>query len=71
MSDFARREFEKARKLLTDLYRYVLVNPGEYIKDYPKGDSLEKRAGDFIASMSDRYAIALYEKTFFPSASFL
>jgi dGTPase len=69
MSDFARKEFEKARKLLTDLYRYALENPTDYIKDYPKGDSLEKRAGDFIAGMSDRYAIALYEELFFPSSS--
>ncbi len=69
MSDFARREFEKARKLLTDLFRFVLANPDGYLKDYPKGDPLVKRAGDFMASMSDRYAIALYEKVFFPSDS--
>ncbi len=69
MSDFARRESEKARKLLTDLYHHVLAHPEAHIKDYPKGDSVELRAGDFIASMSDQYAIALYEKLFFPSAS--
>ncbi len=69
MSDFARKEFEKARKILTDLFRFVLDNPDGYLKDYPKGDSPEKRAGDFIASMSDRYAIALFEKLFFPSSS--
>jgi dGTPase len=69
LTDFARRESEKARKLLTDLYHYVLRHPEDYLKDYPAGDSAEKRAGDFIASMSDRYAIALYEKLFFPSSS--
>jgi dGTPase len=69
MSDFARRESAKARKLLTDLYRYVLDNPEGYLKDYPQGDSLEKRAGDFIASMSDRFAIALFERLFFPASS--
>ncbi len=69
MSAFAKRESDKARKLITDLYRHVLGHPEPYVKDYPKGDSLEIRAGDFIASMSDRYALALYEKLFFPSAS--
>ena len=59
-------EIEKAKKILTDLYEYLLENPGDYAKLYPKGDSLEKRVGDFIAGMSDRYALALYEKFFFP-----
>jgi len=59
-------EIEKARKILTDLYQYLLENPGEYVKSYPQGDSLEKRVGDFIAGMSDRYALGLYEKLFFP-----
>jgi len=63
-SDFAQREHVKARKILTDLYRFVLESPGGYVKDYPAGDPLEKRAGDFIAGMTDLYALALYEKIF-------
>jgi len=62
----ARPEIEKAEKIITDLYEYVLKNPEDYIKTYPQDDSLEKRAGDFIAGMSDRYALDLYEKLFFP-----
>jgi len=62
----ARPEIEKAEKIITDLYEYVLKNPEDYIKPYPEGDSLEKRAGDFIAGMTDRYALGLYEKLFFP-----
>ncbi len=64
----ARPEIEKAQKIITDLYEYVLNNPEHYIKSYPQGDSLEKRAGDFIAGMTDRYALGLYEKIFFPSS---
>ena len=45
---------------------YVLKNPEDYIKPYPQDDSLEKRTGDFIAGMTDRYALGLYEKIFFP-----
>lgn len=62
----ARPEIEKAEKIITDLYEYILKNPDDYIKSYPQDDSLEKRAGDFIAGMTDRYALGLYEKLFFP-----
>jgi dGTPase len=60
-------ELEKTSKILTDLYKYVLDNPDDYIKSYPEGDSLEKRAGDFIAGMTDHYALRLFEKIFFPN----
>lgn len=53
-------------KILSDLYHYVLEHPGDFIKPYPEQDSLEKRARDFIASMTDMYALRLYEKAFFP-----
>lgn len=62
----SRGELEKTKKILSDLYEYLLKNPGDYIKPYPAGDPLEKRVGDFIAGMTDRYALGLYEKIFFP-----
>jgi dGTPase len=62
----SRDELDKTEKIVTDLYKYLLKKPGDYIKPYPQGDSLEKRVGDFIAGMSDSYALALYEKLFFP-----
>lgn len=62
----SRVEIEKTEKILTDLYEHLMKNPGDHIKPYPEGDSLEKRVGDFIAGMTDRYAIGLYEKLFFP-----
>ena len=65
-SPFAREEVKKAKKILTDLYRYVLAGPNDYIKPFPKGDSAERRAADFIAGMTDLYALALFEKLFFP-----
>ena len=65
-STHSREELEKTEKILTDLYKYILKNPDDYIKSYPKSDSLEKRAADFIAGMTDRYALGLYEKLFFP-----
>ncbi len=62
----AAEEIDKAKKILADLYAYVLRNPDPYVKPYPRGDSLERRAADFIAGMTDLYALALYEKLFFP-----
>jgi dGTPase len=62
----SRRELEKTEKIISDLYAYLLENPEEYIKSYPEGDSLEKRTGDFIAGMTDRYALRLYDKFFMP-----
>lgn len=63
---FAKRELAKTEKILTDLYKYLLENPEDYVKPYPKGNSLEKRVGDFIAGMTDQYALALYQRLFFP-----
>lgn len=62
----SRGELEKTEKILTDLYNYFLENPEDYIKPYPAEDSLEKRVGDFIAGMTDRYALRLYERFFMP-----
>lgn len=59
-------ELEKTEKILTDLYQYFLANPEDYIKPYPADDPLEKRVGDFIAGMTDRYALRLYERFFLP-----
>jgi len=56
----------QVRKILTDLYEYILQNPDDYINTYPKNDPAEKRVRDFIAGMTDLYALRLYEKLFFP-----
>ena len=63
---YSRKELEKTEKIISDLYTYFLKHPEGYIKSYPEGDSLEKRTGDFIAGMTDRYALGLYEKFFMP-----
>ena len=65
-SPFAREEVEKAKKILTDLFRRVLDNPAEYVKPFPQGDPLIRRTADFIAGMTDLYALALFQKLFFP-----
>ncbi len=68
-------EFVKAKKILSELYGYFLENGSmletELVKMemngiYKSGDAKERIVCDFIASMTDRYAMSLYEKIFFP-----
>jgi dGTPase len=64
----ARDELRKTEKIITDLFGYVMEHPGDYIRPYPAGDPVVARAGDFIAGMTDRYAMALYEQIFLPKS---
>ena len=62
----AKREMEKTEKILTDIYQHVRLHPEDYVKSYPEGDSFNKRCGDFMAGMTDLFALRLYERLFFP-----
>jgi dGTPase len=64
----AREELRKTDKIIRDLFAYVMERPEDYIKPYPAGDPAVVRAGDFIAGMTDRYAMSLYEQVFLPKA---
>jgi dGTPase len=70
------KDFEKAKKILSELYSYFLENEqvlknkliemqmGRSYHDHlPK----ERIVCDFIASMTDRYAMNLYKNIYFPS----
>ncbi|TAL15735.1 deoxyguanosinetriphosphate triphosphohydrolase [bacterium] len=60
------KDFVKAIKLLEELYGYYRENP-ESLPDYAKYDAPpEKRITDFIAGMTDRFALTLYESIFMP-----
>jgi dGTPase len=61
-----RSEFEKAQKMLIALFEYVTAHPDDYFAG--RGEPIEQLAIDFIAGMTDRYAINLYEKLFVPKA---
>ncbi|MFO8084476.1 MAG: deoxyguanosinetriphosphate triphosphohydrolase [Desulfobacterales bacterium] len=70
------KEFLKAKKILSELYGYFMENEKmlhqemtnmEMIECSRNGQPREKVICDFIASMTDRYALNLYAKIFFPS----
>ncbi len=66
----ARADLVKTKKIIKELYDYFLKNPDGRVKEYPKGDPLERRVADFIAGMTDRYALSIYEEIFLPGARF-
>jgi dGTPase len=62
-----RSEFEKAQGVLTTLFEYVTSHPEEFFEG-ARAEPVERLAIDFIAGMTDRYAINLYERLFVPKA---
>jgi dGTPase len=61
-----KKEFYKAKKILKELYEYYMeygFGDEEYV---PHDDTRERVVCDFIAGMTDRFAIATYEKLFIP-----
>ncbi len=62
-------DFLKAIKVLEELYGHVLENPewlAEHSAQCLEGETVERMATDFIAGMTDRYAIKLFESIFMP-----
>jgi len=60
-----RDELEKAKRIITALFEYVVAHPEEFLPPDSE-ETTERLAIDFIAGMTDRYAINLYEKLFVP-----
>ena len=61
-------EIRKARKLLAEMFAYLVENPDMLGAPGDPEDSVARRAVDLVAGMTDQYALHLYEKTFFPAA---
>ncbi len=73
------REFEKARKILFELYEYFVKNKDAFLRERKRlfeeeraiedgRTPYERHVCDFIAGMTDRYAQNLYNKIFMPSS---
>ena len=53
----------KGKKIIKDLFKYLVKNPTKFIdKKLLKKMKKERAVSDFIAGMTDRYAINLHKK---------
>jgi dGTPase len=70
-------EFEKAQRIIRDLYSYFLEHglatkpgedwePGEEEGDWPDEKTAHRAVCDYIAGMTDRFALNLFEHIFLP-----
>lgn len=61
-------DFIKAKKVMRELYDYFMANDDHWegVIDYDAGTPREQMVCDFIAGMTDRYALELYEQIFLP-----
>lgn len=67
----AKADEGKAKRMLQEIYEYYLQHPEQLPCEYRALDEdLARTVVDYIAGMSDRYALALAHKLFFPSPWF-
>lgn len=66
------REEERAQRMIRSLYEYLIACPAALPEDdralLRQGEPLEQVVCDYIACMTDRYAIATYQKLFIPKS---
>lgn len=67
-SEKIRKEFRKAKGILNALYEYYIENLDEVFHDIPPEKKLHrhKMVCDFIAGMTDSFALMTYERLFLP-----
>ncbi|HKN80728.1 MAG TPA: deoxyguanosinetriphosphate triphosphohydrolase, partial [Actinomycetota bacterium] len=67
LRDEARSEQDKAISMVRSLFAHYLDHPEEVPQEYHRapGD-LPTRVADYIAGMTDRYALRIYEQLFLP-----
>ena len=66
----AKSEEVRAKDMLRKLYEYFIKHPEKMPADEysvsDMGESVERRVCDYIAGMTDRYAISVFENLFIP-----
>ena len=69
-SDVALAEHKKAEKIVGDLFEYYMEYPEEMSSEFQAlledGDPVRQVVCDYIACMTDRFAVAKYNELFIP-----
>jgi len=66
-SEKIRDEVDRAAKIVRELYAYAIEHPEKFIGEHANGE-LARHVVDFLAGMTDSYALALYSELFFPES---
>ena len=68
----AKKEEEKAKKMLISLYTYYQEHPEQMSREYRNligcGEDKTQVVCDYIAGMTDQYSMHKYEELFVPKA---
>ena len=68
----AKKEESKVKNIIEGLYDYYLVRyhelPEDYIRRAEEGDGCERAVCDYIAGMTDQYAIKKFEEIYVPKS---
>jgi dGTPase len=66
-NNVATAEFTKAHGILSGLWEKVRERPDEFLdRRIIDQEGIDVAARDFLAGMTDRFAVALYERLFIP-----
>ena len=73
LNEIPKAEEKKAQQLIASLYQYYLKHPDKLPEEYRRmigqqGEKKERVVCDYIAGMSDSYAICKFEELFVPQA---
>ncbi|HHW17779.1 MAG TPA: deoxyguanosinetriphosphate triphosphohydrolase [Firmicutes bacterium] len=66
IGSIAKREEDKAKGIVEALYTHYCSHPEEIVMESNKEEEPSRRACDYVAGMTDRYAITQYKKVFVP-----
>lgn len=66
---YVKREAERARTVVSDLFHYFVAHPDAmppFYRENPRQEGVERQVADYIAGMTDSFAIHLFEDLFVP-----
>ncbi len=71
MDEWRKAEEEKCTHVINELFAYYMAHPGEMPLEYVQisyRDGTERAVTDFLACMTDRYALRTYQQLFIPAS---
>ena len=74
-NSIAKKEEERAFRMISSLYDYFNLNtdkmPPLYVELLKQGEQKDRVICDYLSSMTDRYAVYIFEELFIPKSFYL